>query len=79
MKIIESDEGKSSWEIPPENMERRARVLGGANNMHHRGVKREGWGNVNLNYNQGIVMYFRTPLKVMERTNKERGCSKTGV
>ena len=79
MKIVESDEGKSSWEIPPKNMEGRARVLGRANNMHHRGVKREGWRNVNLNYNQGVVMHLRMPLKVVERTNKKGGSSKTGV
>ena len=79
MKIIESDEGKSSWEIPPKNMERRARVLGGTNDMHHWGVKREGWGNVNLNYNQGIMMYLRTPLKVVERTDEKGGSGETGV
>ena len=79
MKIIESDEGKSIWKIPPKNMERRARILGGVNNMHHRGVKRKGWGNVNLNYDQGVVMHFRTPLKVVERTNKKRGSSETCV
>ena len=60
-------------------MKRGARVLGGVNNVHHRGVKREGRGNMNLNNDQGVVMNFRTPLKVMECTNKERGCSKTGV
>ena len=79
LKIVESNEGKSGWKVPPKNMERRARILRGANDMHHWGVKREGWGNMNLNYDQGVVMDSGTPLKVMERTNKERGCSKTGV
>ena len=79
MKIIESNEGKSSWEIPPENMEGRTRVLGGTNDMHHRGVKRKGWGDMNLNYNQGVVMYLRTPLEIMERTDKKRGSSEPCV
>ena len=79
MKIIESDEGKSGWEIPPKDMEGRARVLGGTNDMHHRGVEGESRGNVNLNYDQGVMMDSRTPLKIMERTNKEGGSSETCV
>ena len=76
---MEGDKGKSSREIPPKDVNGRARVLGRANNMHHWGVKREGWRDVNLNYNQRVVMYLRVPLKVVERTNKKRGSSKTGV
>ena len=79
MKIVESDEGKSSWEIPPKNMEGGARVLGRANDMHHQGVRREGWRNVNLDYNPGVMMHLRTPLKVVECTNKKGGSGKTGV
>ena len=79
MKIIESDEGKSGWEIPPKDMEGRARVLGRTNNMHHRGVEGESGGNMNLNYDQGVVMDSRTPLKIMKRTNKERRSSETCV
>ena len=47
--------------------------------MHHRGVKGKGRGDVNLNYNQRVVMDFRTPLKIMEHTNKERRSSESGV
>ena len=79
LQIVESNKGKGSREIPPKNVKRRARVLGRANDMHHRGVKREGGRNMNLNYDQGVMMHFRAPLKVMECTNKEGGCSKTGV
>ena len=79
LKVIKSDERESGWEIPPKNMNGGARVLGGANNIHHWGVEREGWRNVNLNYNQGVVMHLRAPLKVVERTNKKGGSSKTGV
>ena len=79
LKIVESDEGKSIWEVPPTNMKRRTRVLGGTNDMHHRGVKRKGWRDMDLNDDQGVMVNCRTPLKVMERTNKKRGCSKTGV
>ena len=79
LQIIESDERESSREIPPKNMKGRAGVLGRANDMHHRGVKREHWRDMNLNYDQGVVMYFRTPLKVMECTDKEGGSSKASV
>ena len=41
MKIIESDKGESSWEIPPNNMERRARILGGAKTICTTGVLKE--------------------------------------
>ena len=47
--------------------------------MHHRGVKREGWGDMNLNYNQGKTVKAGSPLKVMESTNEERGRSETSV
>ena len=79
MKIIESDEGKSGWEIPPKDMEGRARVLGGTNDMHHWGVEGESGGNVNLNYDQRVMMDSRTPLKIMERTNKGGRSSETCV
>ena len=79
MQVIESDEGESCREIPPKDMKRRARVLRGMNDMHHRGVKTEGWRNMNLNYDQGVMMDGRTPLKVVERTDQERGCSEAGV
>ena len=79
LQIVESDEGKGSREVPPKDMNGGARVLRGANDMHHRGVERKGWGNMNLDDNQGIVMNFRTPLKVMKCTNKERGSSETCV
>ena len=79
LQIIEGNEGEGGREIPPKNMKRGARVLGRANDMHHQGVKREGWRNVNLDYNQGVMMHLRTPLKVVECTNKKGGSGKTGV
>ena len=79
MKIVESNEGKSGWEVPPKDMKRRARVLGRANNMHHQGVKRKGWGDMNLDYDQRVVMDCRAPLKIMERTNEKRGHSEAGI
>ena len=47
--------------------------------MHHWGVKRKGWRDMDLNDDQGIMMNGRAPLKVVERTNKEGRSSKTGV
>ena len=79
MKIVESDEGKSGRKIPPKDMNGRTRVLGRANDVHHRGIKGEGGGDVDLNNDQRVMMNLRTPLKVMKRTNKERGSSKTCV
>ena len=79
MKIVESDERKSGWKIPPKNMDGRARVLGRANDVHHRGVKGKGGGNVDLNYNQRVMMDLRAPLKIMKCTNKERGSSEACV
>ena len=79
LQIVESDERESSGEIPPKNMNGGARVLRGTNNMHHWGVEGKGWGNMNLNNDQGVMMNFGAPLKVMKRTNKERGCSETCV
>ena len=79
LQIVESDEGESSRKIPPKDMDGGARVLRGANDMHYRGVERKGWGNVNLNNNQGVMVNFGTPLKVMKRTNEERGSSETCV
>ena len=48
LQIIESDDWESGREIPPENVNRRTRVLGRVNDVHHRSVKGEGWGNMNL-------------------------------
>ena len=79
MKVIESDEGEGGRKIPPKDMNRRTGVLGRVNNVHHRGVKRKGWGNVDLDDDQRVVRDFRTPLKIMKRTNKERGSGKTCV
>ena len=58
MEIVESNEGKSGRKVPPKDMNGGARVLRRANNVHHRGVKREGRGNMNLNNDQGVVMDF---------------------
>ena len=78
MEIV-SDDRKSGWKIPPKNTKGRTRVLGRMNNMHHWAVEGEGWGNVNLDYDQRVVMDGRTPLKIMERTNKKRRCSKPSI
>ena len=79
LKIVESDEGESGWKVPPKNVNGGARVLGRTDDMHHRGIKGKGWRDMYLNNDQGVVMDLRAPLKVMERTNEERGCSKTSV
>ena len=79
LKIVESDERKSGRKVPPKNVNRRTRVLGRANNVHHWGVKGKGGGDVDLNNNQRVVMDFRTPLKIMKCTNEERGSSKACV
>ena len=42
LEIIKGDERKSGWEVPPKDMDGRAGVLGGVNDVHHRGVEREG-------------------------------------
>ena len=79
LKIVESNEGKSVWKVPPKNMNGRTRVLGRANDVHHRGVKGKGGGNVDLDDDQRVVMDLRTPLKIMKCTNEERRSSKTCV
>ena len=79
LQIVESDERESSRKVPPKNMNGGARVLRGANDVHYWGVERKGWGNVNLDNDQGIVMNFRTPLEVMKRTNEEGGSSESCV
>ena len=56
-----------------------ARVLGRVHDMHHRGIEREGWGDMNLNYYQGETVEVGSPLKVMESTNEERRRSETSV
>ena len=43
LQIIESDDWESGREIPPEDVNRGAGVLGRANNVYHWSVKREGW------------------------------------
>ena len=48
LEIIEGDKRKSGWEVPPKNMNGGTGVLGRANDVHHRGVKGEGRGNVDL-------------------------------
>ena len=60
-------------------MNRRAGVLGRANDVHHRGVEGKSGGNVDLNNNQRVMMHFRTPLKIMKCANKEGGGSETCV
>ena len=35
LEIVKSNEGKSSWEVPPKDVERRTRVVGRTNDMHH--------------------------------------------
>ena len=72
LQVVESNEGKSGRKIPPKDVNRRARVLGGVNNMHHWGVEGKGRGDMNLDYDQGVVMDSGTPLKVMECTKEER-------
>ena len=49
LEIVESDKGESGWEVPPKDMNRRARVLGRTDDVHHRGVEGEGRGNMDLN------------------------------
>ena len=79
LQIIESDKGESGWKIPPKNMNGGAGVLGGTNDMHYWSVKGEGWRNMYLNDDQRVVMNFRPPLKVVERTDEERGSGETCV
>ena len=79
LQIVESRGREGCREIPPEDVNGRARVLGRAHNMHHRGVKRKGRGKMNLNYNQRETVELRSPLKVMESTDKEGRHSKTSV
>ena len=47
--------------------------------MHHWGVKRKGWGDIDLNDDQGVMMDSGAPLKIMECAKEERRCSKTSV
>ena len=48
LEIIEGDKRKSGWEIPPKDMNGGTGVLRRANDVHHRGVKGESRGNVDL-------------------------------
>ena len=68
LQIVESDKGKSSRKIPPKDMNGGARVLRGANDLHHRSVEGKGWGNMDLNNDQGVMMNFRSPLEVVKCT-----------
>ena len=56
LQIIKRNEREGSREIPPKDMNGGAGVLRRSNDVHHRGVKRKGRGDVNLNNNQGIVV-----------------------
>ena len=58
LQIIKGNERKSGREIPPKDMNGGAGVLRGANNVYHRGVKRKGWGNMNLNNDQGVCQDY---------------------
>ena len=78
-QIVESDKGESSREISPKNMNGGTGVLRGTDDVHHRGVKGEGWRNMYLNDDQRVVMNFGSPLKVVERTNKKGGSSETCI
>ena len=79
LQIIESDDGESGREVPPEDVNRRAGVLGRTNDVHYWSVKGEGWRNVNLYDNQGVVMDSGMPLKVMKGTDEEQRSSEYGV
>ena len=79
LQIVECDEGKSSRKIPPKDMNGGTGVLGGTNNMDHRGVKGKGGGDVDLNNNQGIMMDLRAPLKIMKCANEKRRGGETCV
>ena len=79
LQVIKGDNGKSSREIPPKDVNGGAGVLRRMNDVYYWKVERESWGDVNLNDNQGIMVYFRTPLKVMESTDEEGRGSETRV
>ena len=79
LQVIESDDWKSGWKIPPKDVNRRAGVLGGTNDMHYRSVEREGGRDVNLYNDQGVMVNSGTPLKVVESTDEKRRSSKSGI
>ena len=56
LQIIKRDKREGSRKILPKDMNGGAGVLRRSNDMHHRGVKGKGRGDVNLNNNQGIVV-----------------------
>ena len=58
LQIIKRDEGEGSWKIPPKDVNGGAGVLRRLNDVHHRGVKGKGRGDMNLNDDQGIVVDF---------------------
>ena len=43
LQMIESDDWESGREIPPEDMNQGAGVLGRTNDVHYQSVKGEGW------------------------------------
>ena len=76
LKIIQSDERKSHREIPPEDVNGRARVLGGSNDMNDGILKGKGRGNVDMNNDQGVAVKSGAPLKVMKCTKEKGGAVK---
>ena len=79
MKVIKGNKREGSGEIPPENMNGRAGVLGRGYNMNYGILEGKGRRNMNLNNNQGVTMKNGTPLKVMECTGEKGGCSEASV
>ena len=79
LQIIEGNKRESSREIPPKDMNGRAGVLGRMNDMYYWEVEGEGWGDVDLHYNQRIMVYLRTPLKAMKRTDEKRRGGETSI
>ena len=49
LQIIKGNNGESSREVPPKDVNRRAGVLGRTNDVYYWKIEREGWGNMNLN------------------------------
>ena len=70
LQVVESCRREGCREIPPKNVNGRAGILRRAHDMHYRGVKGEGWGDMNLDYNQRETVKVGPPLKVMESTDE---------
>ena len=49
LQIVKGKRGESCREVPTEDVDRGARVLRGAHNMHYWSVKGKGWRDINLN------------------------------